>query len=184
MIKISTEFDKLDYTFNRSLSTVVTLPYNKDDVLLGVNELVNGYNFNSCVEKLQSNLMYLYSVSKLADPNLPTQYEGFIGTATYSGDYLDIGIMNFTPYTQGVEAFTIKDNSEMPYFYVTDSDNNTHNIVFSYEGAVNPDTTDDTIPSGTTTTIELDTAQYGNDYAAVYGARQALSAYFAINTYE
>ena len=47
MIKISTEFDKLDYTFNRSLSTVVTLPYDKDDVLLGVNELVNGYNFNS-----------------------------------------------------------------------------------------------------------------------------------------
>ena len=184
MIKISTEFDKLDYTFNRSLSTVVTLPYDKDDVLLGVNELVNGYNFNSCVEKLQSNLMYLYSVSKLADPNIPTQYEGFIGTATYSGDYLDIGIMNFTPYTQGVAAFTIKDYSEMPYFYVTDSDNNTHNIIFSYEGTVNPDTTDGTIPSGTTTTIELNTAQYGNDLAAVYGARQALSAYFAVNTYE
>ena len=59
MIKISTEFDKLDYTFNRSLSTVVTLPYNKDDVLLGVNELVNGYNFNSCVEKLQSNASHV-----------------------------------------------------------------------------------------------------------------------------
>ena len=183
MIKISTEFDKLDYTFNRSLSTVVTLPYDKDDVLLGVNELVNGYNFNSCVEKLQSNLMYLYSVSKLADPNLPIQYDGVIGTATDSGKHLDIGIKNFTPYTQGVAAYNIEDYSEMPYFYVADSDNNVHTIVFSYEGAVNPDTTDGTIPSGTTTTIEMDLAQYGNDYAAVYGARQALSAYFGVNTY-
>ena len=183
MIKISTEFDKLDYTFNRSLSTVVTLPYDKDDVLLGVNELVNGYNFNSCVEKLQSNLMYLYSVSKLADPNIPTQYEGFIGTATDSGEYLDIGIKNFTPYRQGVAAFEIEDYSEMPYFYVSDSDNNTYNIVYSYGGKVNPDTTDGSIPSGTTTTIPLDTAQYGNDLAAVYGARQALSAYFSVYTY-
>ena len=183
MIKISTEFDKLDYTFNRSLSTVVTLPYDKDDVLLGVNELVNGYNFNSCIEKLQSNLMYLYSVSKLANPNIPTQYDGFIGTATYSGDYLDIGIKNFTPYTQGVAAYDIEGYSEMPYFYVADSDNNVHNIVFSYKGIVNPDTTDGTIPSGTTTTIEMDTAQYGGDYLAVYGARQALSAYFAVYSY-
>jgi len=183
MIKISTEFDKLDYTFNRSLSTVVTLPYDKDDVLLGVNELVNGYNFNSCVEKLQSNLMYLYSVSKLADPNIPTQYDGFIGTATDSGEHLDIRIKNFTPYSQGVAAFELENYSQMPYFYVADSDNNVHNIVFSYEGVVNPDTTDGNIPSGTTTTIELDTAQYGGDLAAAYGARQALSAYFYVNTF-
>ena len=182
MIKISTEFDKLDYTFNRSLSTVVTLPYDKDDVLLGVNELVNGYNFNSCVEKLQSNLMYLYSVSKLADPNIPSQYDGFIGTATYSGNYLDIGIKNFTPYSQGVAAYDIEDFSEMPYFYVSDSDNNTHTIVFSYNG-VNPDTTDGTIPSGTTTTIDMTEGQYGGDYLAVYGASQALSAYFSVYTY-
>ncbi len=59
MINISTEFTNYGYTFNRSLSSVIELPYNKSEVLLGVNELVNGYNFNSSVNKIQSNLMYL-----------------------------------------------------------------------------------------------------------------------------
>ena len=71
MINISTEFTDYGYTFNRSLSSVIQLPYTKDEVLLGVNELVNGYNFNSSIDKLQSNLMYLYSVSKIARTHAP-----------------------------------------------------------------------------------------------------------------
>ena len=61
MIKISEEFKKYDYSFNRGLSSVISLPFSKNDILLGANELVNGDNFNNSLYKLQSNLMYLYS---------------------------------------------------------------------------------------------------------------------------
>ena len=62
MINISTEFNDYSYSFNRTLSSVIELPYNKSDIEIGVNELANGYNFNTSLDLLQSNLLYLYSV--------------------------------------------------------------------------------------------------------------------------
>ena len=113
MINISDEFKKYTYTFNRSLSSDIVLPYDKNDTLLGVNELVNGYNFNSSLDKLQSNLMYLYSVSKLADPDIPTNYEGYIGTTSVGGDKLEIQIKNFTPYDVAKAAYKDGDSEKL-----------------------------------------------------------------------
>ena len=56
MINISTEFNDYSYSFNRTLSSVIELPYNKSDIEIGVNELANGYNFNTSLDLLQSNL--------------------------------------------------------------------------------------------------------------------------------
>ena len=42
MIKISEEFKKYNYSFNRTLSSNIVLPFNEYDVTLGVNELVTG----------------------------------------------------------------------------------------------------------------------------------------------
>ena len=122
MINISTEFTNYGYTFNRSLSSVIELPYNKSEVLLGVNELVNGYNFNSSVNKIQSNLMYLYSISKLANPDLPHLYEGFIGTSCDNCPNLEVSIRNFTPYSMAVQANDNENLNQMPYFYVSDEE--------------------------------------------------------------
>ena len=81
MINISTEFENYNYSFNRSLSSIIDLPYQLKDVELGVNELANGFNFNKSLDFLQSNLMYLYSVSKFANPDLPKNYKGWLGSS-------------------------------------------------------------------------------------------------------
>ena len=141
MINISTEFTNYGYTFNRTLSSVIQLPFEENEILLGVNELVNGYNFNSSVDKLQSNLMYLYSVSKLANPDLPQLYEGFIGTACIECPKMEVSIKNFTPYTKAVEANDNENLDEMPYFYLSDHENNSYIIAYDYNG-VNPITND------------------------------------------
>ena len=133
MINISTEFTDYGYTFNRSLSSVIELPYTKDEVLLGVNELVNGYNFNSSINKLQSNLMYLYSVSKIAQPSLPKLYEGFIGKATYATQKTEIILKNLTPYSLAVTAHANENLDQMPYFYVEDENNKTNWFVLHAE---------------------------------------------------
>ena len=58
MINISSEFSNYNYTFNRTLSSEIALPYNKENIEIGVNELANGYNFNTSLDYLQSNLNY------------------------------------------------------------------------------------------------------------------------------
>ena len=179
MINISTEFTNYGYTFNRSLSSVIELPYNKSEVLLGVNELVNGYNFNSSVNKIQSNLMYLYSISKLANPDLPHLYEGFIGTSCDNCPNLEVSIRNFTPYSMAVQANDNENLNQMPYFYVSDEENNSFVIAYSYNG-INPAIDD--LP-GTVITIDLTTGQYGGDLLAAIGTQQALSADFQVNTF-
>ena len=116
MIKISEEFKKYDYSFNRGLSSVISLPFSKNDILLGANELVNGDNFNNSLYKLQSNLMYLYSVSKFANPDLPTLYNGFLANASLDAgsQNLDVVIGNFTTYTTAKEQSERREN--IPYF--------------------------------------------------------------------
>ena len=179
MINISTEFTDYGYTFNRSLSSVIQLPYTKDEVLLGVNELVNGYNFNSSIDKLQSNLMYLYSVSKIAQPNLPKLYEGFIGRATYATQKTEVILKNLTPYSLAVTAHSNENLDEMPYFYVEDENNKTFTIAYDYYG-INPSAEN---RRGDTIRIDLTKGEYGGDFLAVYATQQALSAYFQVNSY-
>lgn len=179
MINISTEFTNYGYTFNRTLSSVIQLPFEENEILLGVNELVNGYNFNSSVDKLQSNLMYLYSVSKLANPDLPQLYEGFIGTACIECPKMEVSIKNFTPYTKAVEANDNENLDEMPYFYLSDHENNSYIIAYDYNG-VNPITND---LRGDLITIDLTLGQYSGDLLATYGTQQALSAYFQANSF-
>jgi len=179
MINISTEFTDYGYTFNRSLSSVIELPYTKDEVLLGVNELVNGYNFNSSINKLQSNLMYLYSVSKIAQPSLPKLYEGFIGKATYATQKTEIILKNLTPYSLAVTAHANENLDQMPYFYVEDENNKTYTVAYDYYG-INPSAE---TRRGDLITIDLTKGEYGGDFLAVYATQQALSAYFQVNSY-
>jgi len=98
MINIDTIFEQSEYWFNRSLSSPVKLPYTEDDILIGVNELANGTNYNSSVLKLQSNLIYLYSVSKYSNPDLPVNYKGWLGTKQTGGNNLNVKIKNIQLY--------------------------------------------------------------------------------------
>ena len=154
MIKISEEFKKYDYSFNRGLSSVISLPFSKNDILLGANELVNGDNFNNSLYKLQSNLMYLYSVSKFANPDLPTLYNGFLANASLDAgsQNLDVVIGNFTTYNTAKEQFERREN--IPYFYVTDNNNKTTIILYTYNGVYNSDADSVTFPVGKRYEIE------------------------------
>ena len=192
MINISDEFKKYTYTFNRSLSSDIVLPYDKNSTLLGVNELVNGYNFNSSLDKLQSNLMYLYSVSKLADPDIPTDYEGYIGTTSVGGDKLEIQIKNFTPYDVAKAAYKDGDSdySQMPYFTVTDEDNKSYGVFYGWDNDEPEKSNYNTIAGSLSTTllssffIDVSTATYCGNENAAYGAQAFLSAFnFQIHTF-
>ena len=192
MINISDEFKKYTYTFNRSLSSDIVLPYDKNSTLLGVNELVNGYNFNSSLDKLQSNLMYLYSVSKLADPDIPTDYEGYIGTTSVGGDKLEIQIKNFTPYDVAKAAYKDGDSdySQMPYFTVTDEDNKSYGVFYGWDNDKPEKSNYNTIAGTLSTTllssffIDVSTAAYCGNENAAYGAQAFLSAFnFQIHTF-
>lgn len=178
MIKISDEFKKYTYTFNRSLSSDIVLPYDKNSTLLGVNELVNGYNFNSSLDKLQSNLMYLYSVSKLADPDIPTNYEGYIGTTVASGNKLEIQIKGFTPYDVAVASYNEGDSdfTEMPYLTVTDKDNKRYGVFFGYHG-YNTQTKSLSTSCLSSVFIDCDTAAYDGNANAANAVQNFLSAF-------
>ena len=67
--------------------------------------------------------MYLYSVSKFCNPNLPQDYLGFIGTtkSEEDGTNLDIQISNCTTHTQAKNAVTNGLYNDIPYFYITDN---------------------------------------------------------------
>jgi len=142
MIKISEEFKKYNYTFSRSLSTDIVLPYQLSDLLIGVNELANGKNFNGVLDKLQSNLMYLYSVSKYANPDLPRKYVGWVGRSKNSdGVKMDVKIEGKI-FKSGLQFDPINNiiTNSIPYFYFTDYTNDTYSVIFTYEGNVNPKT--------------------------------------------
>jgi len=163
MINISTEFENYNYSFNRSLSSIIELPFQQKDIELGVNELANGVNFNNSLDLLQSNLMYLYSVSKFANPELPRNYKGWIGSSDdKTGKPLDIKIKgNF--FRSG-----LKFNSDgevisnlIPYFYLTNYNGQITNIIFTYNGIYNPEVV--FMPVGNNFIIDISGDYNGDD---------------------
>ena len=180
MVSISTEFEDYSYSFNRSLSSSMELPYSKTDVELGVNELANGHNFNISLDKLQSNLMYLYSLSKFASPNLPRQYVGWLSTAISAEQYLNVRlkgkffVSGIQTEASGVIATTI------PYFNITDGNNNNYNFIFTYNGEANPGIA--FLPVGTTYTIDIST-EFPDDALSVTEVKRILDEIGFITTY-
>jgi len=63
-----------NYFYDRTLGGEITLPYKLNDILIPINELSYSGTINEAYEKLQNNLIYLYSLTKLADNNIPFDY--------------------------------------------------------------------------------------------------------------
>jgi hypothetical protein len=176
MINISEEFANYDYTFNRTLSSIIELPYNRSDIELGVNELVNSHNFNTSLDNLQSNLMYLYSISKFANPDLPRQYNGWVGTGPSS-----VGIsLNVVIYSINLVSVVKFDDAgdvipyTIPYFYFKNSNNINYNFIFSYNETVNPDTT--YLPTGVNYEISLSSGEFQSDATAITEVARILNS--------
>jgi hypothetical protein len=167
MINISTEFENYNYSFNRSLSSIIDLPYQLKDVELGVNELANGFNFNKSLDFLQSNLMYLYSVSKFANPDLPKNYKGWLG----SSENNNLGKVMFVYLKGNFFRSGLKFDSDgnviaslIPYFYLTNYDGTTINIIFTYNNVYNPEV--DFLPVGVNYIIDLSGEYNGDDLSS------------------
>jgi len=159
MINIDKIFEQSEYSFNRSLSSPVELPYTENDILIGVNELANGVNYNNSILKLQSNLIYLYSVSKYSNPDLPVDYKGWLGTKEVSGNVLDVKIKNIQLYS----VIKRDDNgkvipSTIPYIYITNHKNETFIFQFLRDGISNPDTI--LLPSGIVEVLDINSLGY------------------------
>ena len=159
MINIDKIFEQSDYSFNRSLSSPVKLPYTENDILIGVNELANGVNYNTSVLKLQSNLIYLYSVSKYSNPDLPVNYKGWLGTKQTGGTNLNVKIKNIQLYN-----VIKRDNqgnvipSTIPYIYITNHLNETFIFQFVRDGISNPDTI--LLPTGIVEVLDINSLGY------------------------
>lgn len=167
MINISTYFTNYNFKFNRNVNSSIELPYSREDVEIGVNELANGENFNTSLNKIQTNLMYMYSMSKLANPNLPKQYSGWIGPKATNGDSLSVKLRNIELYS--VVKYDSNNDAipqTIPYFSIQDSNRNTYNIIFTVNEVRNPKAETSLLPVGTEYTIELVNSDYYTDSLA------------------
>ena len=63
-----------NYNYDRSLGVPHSLPYSLDSILLPNNEIAYHTTINEVYAKLQANLIYLYSLTKLSDNNIPVDY--------------------------------------------------------------------------------------------------------------
>ena len=173
MISISEEFKKYNYTFNRSLSSDITLPYVENDILVGVNELANGTNFNTSLNLLQSNLMYLYSISKFANPDLPKDYKGWMGKKIDTENSTKLKVtLTGTFFRSGLQfnADGSVNANTIPYFTIRNYDGKNHNFIFTWTSDTkNPAV--DNLPNGTDHTINLSDDFNGDEASAKEVAR-------------
>jgi hypothetical protein len=77
----STIASEYGYLFDRTLDETLSLPYQLSSILIPQNELCYSGTINEVFEKLQSNLIYLYSLTKLSDNNIPVNYQKVAGGA-------------------------------------------------------------------------------------------------------
>lgn len=62
------------YFFDRTLGGKLDLPYKLENIQVPINEISYSSTINEVYEKLQDNLIYIYSLTKLADNNIPFDY--------------------------------------------------------------------------------------------------------------
>lgn len=67
------------FKYDRVLRETLTLPYQLSSITIPQNELMYYGTINEVFEKLQFNLMYLYSLTKISDNNIPYNYNKIAG---------------------------------------------------------------------------------------------------------
>jgi len=81
MINIYTEFRKSQFEFDRIVTDNFSLPYSLSDVEMQPNELAVSSTINLKLEKLYTNMLYLYGLCNIASFNIPKKFTGWIGTS-------------------------------------------------------------------------------------------------------
>jgi len=73
-----------NFKFDRVLGEPLELPYSLNEILIPQNELAYSGTINEVYNKLQTNLMYIYSVCRMSDNNIPLNYYRIGGGAPTS----------------------------------------------------------------------------------------------------
>jgi len=69
------------YLFDRTLKETLQLPYQLSSIRIPQNEICYSGTINEVFSKLQDNLIYLYSLTKISDNNIPGNYAKIAGGA-------------------------------------------------------------------------------------------------------
>lgn len=70
--------------FDRTPSSVLTLPYGEDEILYQPNEIINKNSINFKIELLFKNFLEIINFSKLNNPDLPGNFTNFINVTGQS----------------------------------------------------------------------------------------------------
>lgn len=73
--------NQYNYKFDRSLNKSLNLPFALSSILIPQNEICYAGTINEVLEKLQTNLIFLYSLTKISDNNIPYNYNKIAGGA-------------------------------------------------------------------------------------------------------
>jgi len=73
--------NQYNYKFDRSLNKSLNLPFSLSSILIPQNEICYAGTINEVLEKLQTNLIFLYSLTKISDNNIPYNYNKIAGGA-------------------------------------------------------------------------------------------------------
>ena len=84
------------FDYDRTMGGTLTLPYNYNEIAIPINEISYHGTINEVYNKLQTNLMYLYSLTKLSDNNIPFNYAK-IASGTPTLLYALSGAFNWIP---------------------------------------------------------------------------------------
>lgn len=88
MNTIDTEFQSVDFNYDRAASDTFQLPNTLNSILIQPNEIAVASSFNLKIEKLYNNFLYLFGLCHVADFNVPRRYEGWIGYTPLEKEFL------------------------------------------------------------------------------------------------
>lgn len=74
MENIYSEFNKSDLIFDKTTQSLSALPYSYDDVKVKVNDFVTASVYNSIIDKLYYNTLYIYRACNVADFRMFSSY--------------------------------------------------------------------------------------------------------------
>lgn len=78
-MKVKDILPEYGFKYDRVLKETLTLPYQLSSITIPQNEIVYHGTINEVYEKLQTNLIYLYSLTKISDNNIPYNYNKIAG---------------------------------------------------------------------------------------------------------
>lgn len=118
MTTLEQEFKNSTFVYDRMVTDDFKLPYTYEDIKIQPNDLAIAKTFNLKVSRLYDNLIYLYGLCRVANFDIPTTYEGWIGYAFGNIDNLIFYTPDFsTQFADSVLSSALYNSTQAASFY-------------------------------------------------------------------